>query len=377
MLDIWIADIALLLAAVIYPVQAIYRSRPRYVPGDPQGTVTASEREYRRRYYVRLVLFRFMAPMLTLYFIFRAATWPSDAAPEGPGVAWLACLLYALYVPAIIGAIALRVSQERAFVRIHPSFADSLLPLRARVGALLPFIVAIGCIVSCTAFNDIAIVGGLYLTGLVSALLGRRLQMRTLTKSRHELAWDEPLGARIAEVLEQFGVTPKKLILYPSMMPNAFALPDGSVLVTSALRTLATKEEVAAVVAHELSHVRDGEGKKIQQRRLLSFLPVLLFLVATFMLVPSSSTEVFLPPIVCFGCTSVWTLSLLLFGQYTRRIEFKCDKDAARLGLGPSLASALEKINLFVGNPRRWAWLDRYILSHPSLDERLAALQEV
>jgi Zn-dependent protease with chaperone function len=378
MLDIWIADALVLTAVVGMPISTILRMRPRLLPGEgltfPDWQI--AEEKYRRRYIFRLVCFRILPAILAIYFGYRLFTWPPDVRADGPDIPTFYRALFAAFVFAMVVSSVLRIRQERAFVKEHPQFADSVLPVRPRVMAIVPILLSFGCIIASMSFHDLTLVTTLFLLGLVGIIVSRKLQVRSITRSRHELSWDEPLGARIAEVLQQFGYTPKKLILMPSMVTNAYALVDGSVLVTSALRTLVSKDEVAGVVAHELSHSRDGEGKKLQRVRLALTLPFLLLQIPFLVLFLGTSAEPFLPPFLSFAIVSVLLIPAMLFGRYSRRLEFKCDRDAAKVGLGLSLASCLTKITAFMGNPRRWIGLDKYILTHPSLDERVAALEK-
>lgn len=378
MLDIWIADALILAAIATFPILTIQRMRPRLLPGEglrfpDQETI---EEEYRRRYTFRLLCFRIVPTILAIYFGYRLFTWPHDVSADGPDLPTFFRALFAAYVFAMIVASTLRLRQERSFVKDHPQFADSVLPVRARVAAIVPMVLSFGCLIASLSLHDWTLMAPLLLLGLVGMIVSRKLQMRSLTRSRYELPWDEPLGARIAEVLQQFGHQPKKLILLPSMVTNAYALPDGSVLVTSALRTLVSKEEVAAVVAHELSHARDREGKKLQTARLALVLPVFLLQIPIMFLFIGTSAEPFVPPFLSFAIATLTTIPAMLLGRYTRRVEFKCDRDAAKLGLGLSLASCLEKISAFLGNPRRWIGLDKYLLTHPSLDERVTRLEQ-
>lgn len=55
-------------------------------------------------------------------------------------------------------------------------------------------------------------------------------------------------------------------------------------------------------------------------------------------------------------------------------MEFKCDRDVALIGLGPALASALDKMTRYVGVPARWTGWDQWLLTHPSLQDRVTAL---
>jgi len=379
MLDIWIADILILATVAVYPIFAIKRIKPRLLPGNEIAFPDwqTLDAEYRKRYLFRLIFFRIVPLILAVYFGYRMATWPSDVQAVGLEFPTFLRALFAAFVFAMIGASAMRIRDERCFVKEHPEFADSFLPVRPRIAAMLPTLLSIACVIGSLSIRDLYPSFLLLLLGLVGIDISRRLRMRSLTRSRYELPWDEPLGTRIAEVLHQFGFQPKKLILLPNMIANAYALPDGSVLVTSALRTLATKDEVAATVAHELSHVRDREAKKLGRARLACALVVGAILTPAMIIFMRTSAEAFLPPFLAFSIAALSIIPAIIMGSYSRGLEFKCDRDAARLGLASSLASCLEKMHAFVGNPRHWIGLDRYTLTHPSLAERVAELEKL
>ena len=376
MLDVWIGDGLLLLAIPLYMVFAIQRMRPRLLPGPGIVLETAEtlDSEYRQRYLGRLLLTRIAPVLLAGYFTCRVVLWPSEVRADGPSGISIVIVALATYIASLIGVSIWRIRQEQCFVAAHSEFQDSFNLTWRRVVIILTWVLSLGIVIASSVVEDdglkVAVVG----LGIVVFLIGLQLRQRQAARSRLEIPWDEPLGLRIAEVVDKFGIKPKKLVLTPSLLANAWALPDGSVIVTTAFRTLATHAEVAAIVAHELSHVRDGEGKKYVRYRLLATMP--LGALAGFALGfgQSKAIEAFLPPLIGFGVMSLSMVSAWWLSRRTRPMEFKCDGDAAKVGLGLELASGLEKLTRFMGQPSDWISIDRFLITHPSLVERTARL---
>jgi Zn-dependent protease with chaperone function len=376
MFDVWLGDGLLLLAVPAYYLSAILRLKPRLLPGEGVHLIDleALQADYQKRYPVRLCLWRVLPAALALYFGVRLILWPPGFMADGPPLAPLLITAFALFILSIIGATVLRTRHERAFVKAHPAFQDSLLPVPPRILAVLPWVLAFGAVVGGFIAEDKTTKFLLLGMGFLGLLIGGRVRSRQITHSRYELPWDEPLGNAISEVVERFGRTPKKLVLLPSLVANAVAMPDGSVIVTSALRTISTPAEV---VAHELSHVRDGEGKKLSRFRMISAIPIGLIVCIGIWLGTGTPFEPLVPPLAGFGAMTLSMLTTWWFCKRTQPMEFKCDADAARLGVGPELAGCLDKITRFMGMPPRWIGIDRYLLTHPSLEERVARLHQI
>ena len=376
MFDAWMGDCLMLLAIPTYMAFAVQRIRPRLLSGDGilLEDLEILQVEYRKRYRARLLPLRVAPALLAVYFVFRIVLWPPDVKADGPSLDSLLIAAFAVYIGSMVGTIVLRICQQRDFIVAHPIFEDSFLPVRPRVFAMAPWVLSLGILITSFVVEDKATQITLLILGFVGIFIGTKLRYRQISHSRYELPWDEPLGKKISEVVEQFGHTPKKLVLLPSLVANAGATPDGTVVVTSALRTIATPSEIAAVVAHELSHVRDGEGKKWVRLRMISMAPV--GALGGFLVVIGQGTpaETFIPPLVAFGLITLSMVPAWWVSLRTQPAEFKCDADAAKLGLGLELASCLNKITRFMGQPPRWIGIDRFLITHPSLEERTARL---
>jgi heat shock protein HtpX len=207
------------------------------------------------------------------------------------------------------------------------------------------------------------------------------------------------LHAAVAELSHRAGVPTPKLYVTPSEQPNAFATgrnPRHSVVaVTRGLLEGMPPEQVRAVVAHELGHIRNrdvlvstiaaiiaGTISAIANVLQLSFLfggdeeddgPLgWLGMIATLVLAPIAA--------------------MLLQLAVSRQREYLADATAARLlGGGRPLADALETLergtqaapmavnpafaSLYIANPLPRAGLAALFSTHPPIAERVRRLR--
>jgi Zn-dependent protease with chaperone function len=377
MTDVWMSYGLIVILAICFLIRITHHQFPLLKPGHGLELVELSviQRRYetiachQTQFFFRIVPMAFAA-----CFGVRLALMTPEEMGYGPSWERMLTVGTTIYVAASLFASMVRLRREKTFAINHPEFAGSVLPIGPRLRFQAPLLGAFGLLVSALNVPDNTAKIGLVAAGLATMLLVRSFQLRYLTSARFEIPWDGPLGGRVLGVIQSFGFHPKKLIFFPSLIPNAYAMADGSVMVTSALRVIATDEEIAAVIAHELSHVRDGEGKKILRLRQQSrIVPALAFggLLAWGIM---DDVRACLPAFAIFLAISLSLPMTAWVGSKTRPMEFKCDLDAAALGLGPDLASALDKLARVVGHPSRLIGWDRYLSSHPSLEERVARL---
>jgi heat shock protein HtpX len=207
------------------------------------------------------------------------------------------------------------------------------------------------------------------------------------------------LHATVAELSQRAGIPTPRLYLIPSEQPNAFATGrnprHGAVAVTQGLLARVPPEQVRAVVAHELGHIRNrdvlvcsiaamiaGAISAIANVLQLSFLfggddedggPLgLVGTLATLILAPLAAT--------------------LLQLAVSRQREYLADATAARLlGGGRPLADALESLergtqatpmavnpafaSLYISNPLPRAGVATLFATHPSVAERVRRLR--
>lgn len=263
---------------------------------------------------------------------------------------------------------------ERRFVRAHPALTPALTPLKLR---LLPLAV-VGALLGGVALSliDDGDRSPLYvLGGLVLEIAALRALGVARKRVGRLVSPDSPHGRRIVEVAARFGHSPREIVVSPSLLPNAFALPNGNVAITASLWHTASADEIAALLVHELSHLRDGDSRWIQAVFVATL--ILTMALAVGVAFGIDSLPAGGPYAIPAGLLTVpiaLQAASLATNRWRIRMEFKCDADAARLELGENLARLLIRIHAFRGVPRRWEGLDRVMLSHPSLDERLSRL---
>lgn len=173
----------------------------------------------------------------------------------------------------------------------------------------------------------------------------------------------EPLVRRFAAMRTPFGEVTSHRVLFRDgrdIGANAFALPDGTLVVTDQLYRLAdSDDEVIAVLAHELGHTAHRHGL----RMLLQGSAVGMFL--TFYIGDVSSLLATAP-------------SVLLQARYSRGMENEADAYGAAMlrenGLSPSLlASMLERLE--ESHRGKGGNLPEYLSTHPETDARIRALR--
>ena len=179
------------------------------------------------------------------------------------------------------------------------------------------------------------------------------------------------------------------LYYVPSSMLNAFAVgtrQQAAIAVTDGLLRNLTLREIAGVLAHEISHVRNNDLWVMGLADLFSRATLLLSLVGQFLLVMNL-------PLMLLGQTAFsWPAILLLILApnlstlaqlaLSRTREYDADLNAARLTGDPEgLARALAKIESEQGG-----WLERIFMpgrripdpsllrTHPQTDRRIARL---
>ena len=143
---------------------------------------------------------------------------------------------------------------------------------------------------------------------------------------------------------------------------NAFALPSGLVVVTDELlEQLEEDDELAAVLAHELGHLRHRHGLRL----LLQNLGVGVLVAGA------------LGDFVSISSLAASVPTVLLQLQYSRSFELEADDFALDLlehaGLPPrALAGALERMTTFRGEaPDRLA----YFSTHPATAQRIERIE--
>jgi len=208
----------------------------------------------------------------------------------------------------------------------------------------------------------------------------------------HQLPFDAaPNLYRIVEQLSQrAGLEQHPVLFYiPSSTPNAFAMLEGGqplIAVTDALLSRLSQAELTAVLAHEISHIRNGDLVVMMFADLLNRLTSSLSTVGWLMLVLFLPvwllSDVMLPWLAIVLLLLAPLASTLLQLALSRTREFDADLDAAELTGDPAtLATALMKIEQshdkwwFLLLPSRHSENPAWTRTHPSTEERVRRLR--
>lgn len=150
----------------------------------------------------------------------------------------------------------------------------------------------------------------------------------------------------------------------PGIGPNAFALPDGTVIITDQMIPMVkSDDEIEGVFAHEISHVVHAHG--LQRIYQASLVP------ATIAFVTGDASQV--------GHFAAILPGILLQAAYSRSFEQQADDDAARqlrrMGKNPAaLADLLERLDKKMCG--RGDCGPSWLGSHPATTLRTARLRQ-
>ena len=215
-----------------------------------------------------------------------------------------------------------------------------------------------------------------------------------------------PANAREAWLLntvsrhaEKAGIGMPEVAVYAADEINAFATgmrrDHALVAVSTGLLEQMTQEEAEAVIAHEVSHIANGDMVTLAliQGVLNTFVIVIARAVGWFVdRVLLRNTE---GPGMGYYATffvleiGLGILASLVVMHFSRRREFRADAGAAELAGRHQMIAALERLQhqatselparvaaLGIAGARRGSW-QRLFATHPPLEERIAALRTV
>ena len=207
--------------------------------------------------------------------------------------------------------------------------------------------------------------------------------------------------ALVAQLAQQAGLPMPKVYVIDNPQPNAFATgrnPDNAAVAatTGLLRSL-SRDEIAAVMAHELGHVKNRDTLIMTITATIAGAVSMLANFALFF--GGSGSRENNNPLGAIGvivATLVAPLAAMMVQMAVSRTrEYSADRAAAEITGAPrSLASALAKIqngarqipndaaernpamaHLFIINPLSGARMDNLFSTHPATENRIAALR--
>ncbi|MBW6521675.1 MAG: protease HtpX [Desulfoarculaceae bacterium] len=239
--------------------------------------------------------------------------------------------------------------------------------------------------------------GGSFISLLISKWTAKRMTgAQVITSPRNDTeAW---LLTTVRNQAQMAGIGMPEVAIYDAPDVNAFATGarrnNALVAVSTGLLRSMSRSEAEAVLAHEISHVANGD---------MITLALIQGVVNTFVIVASRVVGHLVDRVVfkterghgpAFYITSI--MAQMVFGilastivfWFSRQREFRADASAANLAGREKMIAALEKLRLNVSQPHLpdqmaafgisggvGSGLKRLFMTHPPLEERIAALQ--
>ncbi len=205
----------------------------------------------------------------------------------------------------------------------------------------------------------------------------------------------------VRELARRAGLPMPRVYLMDNPQPNAFATgrnPEhAAVAVTTGLLNMLTREEIAGVIAHELAHVRNRDTLTMT---ITATIAGAISMLAQFGLFFGGHRD------DNHGVGLIGTIAMVILAPIAAMIvqmaisrtrEYAADELGARISGRPdALASALVKISnaasqienptaerspatahLFIVNPLTGHGMDNLFSTHPSTENRIAALEQL
>lgn len=245
-----------------------------------------------------------------------------------------------------------------------------------RTGGLLLGVMALAAAVGYLLLGGVGIAIGAFAIVLLAsgAQLPPHLAMRVQGATRLR-PWELPgLHYLVAGLAERAGVPSPQLYLVPSPEANALtvgsAATGGALAVTEGALGLLSHDELEAVLAHEVAHLRNGDTTLLRlagatSQAMTVLLTVSLWLALPVVLVGGLSARSMLV-IAALAIVAPAAVTLLV-AALSRTRELAADADAAALTGKPlALASALRKLER-----QRRGWFGPFFLGRPEVPELL------
>lgn len=231
----------------------------------------------------------------------------------------------------------------------------------------------------------------------VAVLIAPRLPPEMVMRMYRARPLDAASGGRLFALVDALSARaelpePPRLYIIPSTTLNAFATgsPErASIAVTSGMLERLSYREVAGVLAHEISHVRNNDlwimglaDTLSRMTQVLAYLGVFLLILNLPALITGKIVVPWLVPLLLYLAPTVGSLLQLAL---SRAREYDADLEGAELTGDPvGLASALDKVERYQGRfwedmllPGRRIPQPSLLRSHPPTEERVRRLLEL
>ena len=244
-----------------------------------------------------------------------------------------------------------------------------------------------GLLFMCAVFG----MGGSFLSLLMSKMIAKRsVGARVIQNpSNSEETWLVNTVQRQAELA---GIGMPEVAVYDSPEINAFATGanrhNALVAVSTGLLRSMSRDEAEAVLAHEVSHVANGDMVTLTliQGVLNTFVYFFARIVANMVNRGNNSAFTYFMTVMAFQAIFGVLASIIVMG-FSRYREYRADNGGADLAGRQKMIAALERLKsnqiesqldgqltaFGISGKRAWSEL---FMSHPPLEKRIAALQK-
>ena len=226
--------------------------------------------------------------------------------------------------------------------------------------------------------------GGSFFSLAISKWVAKRATKAHVieTPSNETERW---LVGTIERHAKQAGIGMPEVAVYDSPDPNAFATGmfrnKALVAVSTGLLRLMNKQEVEAVLGHEISHVANGDMVTLTliQGVLNTFVLFIAHIIASQF--NRGRFMIYIALQMAFG-----VLASMIVAWFSRRREFRADAGGASLQSPAAMAAALNRLRTMRDAPSqlpdnmtafgiRGEGMLKLMATHPPLEERIARLQ--
>ena len=241
--------------------------------------------------------------------------------------------------------------------------------------------------------------GGSLISLMISKWTAKRMTgAKVITQPANESeAW---LVATVERQAKQAGIGMPEVAIYDAPDINAFATGmnknNALVAVSSGLLRVMSRDEAEAVLGHEVSHVANGDMITLAliQGVINTFVIVLSRVIGhmvdrvVFKTQRGHGPAFWITAIVAELVLGILASSIVMW--FSRQREFRADAGGAQLASREKMIAALERLQLSSGQahlPDQMAafgisggighGLKRMFMSHPPLEERIAALKSM
>ncbi|MEH6450086.1 MAG: protease HtpX [Oleispira sp.] len=237
---------------------------------------------------------------------------------------------------------------------------------------------------------------GSFISLLISKWMAKR-SMGVQMIDQPQNASEQWLYSTVKELADKAGIGMPEVGIFHSEAPNAFATGwnknNALVAVSTGLLQRMNKDEVAAVLGHEIGHVANGDMVTLAliQGVVNAFVMFFARIIGNFVDKAVFKNEN--GPGIAFYITTfvaeivLGILASTIVAWFSRRREFRADEAGAALTSNAAMASALMRLKETYDQPselsgelvafgiRGEGKLSALFSSHPPLDDRIAALQ--